>query len=273
MQNALELPDYEPMEWVVDDDYAGMMSMRAMSGQRRDPDTIFRHDFFSGIQLAPHAMELELETEQDGNELVVHTTAINVGANHRVPTGMPIREILLVVEVEPADGGAPLELRTGPTIAPRGGDLAGQPGVVFAKSMGDDAGELTFAFWDATQILEDTRLALGERREDELRFAVDRDVDVTVRARLVYRRASQLLAEQKGWETADQEIGLEEASLPLQLRAVDAGLGPDAGAGEDQPTGCVCRQPGGPAKTQPLALLAVFALLAWLTRRRLGRPA
>ncbi|MBI2896773.1 MAG: hypothetical protein HYY06_24665 [Deltaproteobacteria bacterium] len=262
--------DFEPMEWAVDDGYTGGEPIRAMSAMRRDPDTVFRHDFYSGIKLAPYAMMITLEAEQEGNEVVVRTTTINVGANHRVPTGMPIREMILVVEVEPASGD-PLTLASGPTIAPRGGDLAGAPGTVFAKSLGDEDGELTFAFWDATQTLEDTRLAPGEAREDEFRFAVDRAGEATVRARLLYRRASKLLADEKGWETEDQEIGLEEQSLELEYEAVDAGA-PDAGTTEPDDEGtCACRQPGassGPRSVATLGGAALFVCLVRLGARR-----
>ncbi|MBI2897859.1 MAG: hypothetical protein HYY06_30150 [Deltaproteobacteria bacterium] len=263
----------DPMEWLVDDPH-----MRQMSGQRRDPETVFLHQFFGGEQWAPFAMTLQAEAVQEGGELVVRTTTINTGANHRIPTGMPFREMILVITVEPAGGGDPLVLAAGPTIQARGGDLAGQPGKVFAKSLGDADGELTFAFWDATQTLEDTRLATGQADESEFRFTVTRDVSVEVTARIFYRRASQLLAEAKGWDTTDIEMTQVQQEVDLVAQGDDGGPGSDGGAeepAEEDAGTCACRQVGarralGVAPSGGLAVLFALALLARLARRRNG---
>jgi hypothetical protein len=267
MQDAFGI-GVEGMEWVVEDPH-----LRQMSAQRRDPEEIFRHEFFGGQQWAPFAMELLLEAEQQGDELVVRTTAINVGANHRVPTGMPFREILLSVVAEPATGGEPLELVSGPAIAPRGGDLAGTPGKVFAKSLGDESGALTFAFWDATQILEDNRLAPGERDESEFRFAIPGGMWASVTARLLYRRASQPLADAKGWDMEEQEIGHAEESVELTVEEGGVDAGSDASVEPDVQTGCACRQAGAAGAGPGFWLVGLVATLALLERRARRRSA
>lgn len=264
----------EAMEWVVHDPH-----MRQMAAQRRDPADVGLHQIWGGIEYAQHALDLAMSVEQDGDEIVVETTTLNIGANHRVPTGMPFREMILVVSAQTEDG-APLELAEGPLVGPRGGELAGAAGRMFAKSLGDEAGNLTFAFWDATQTLEDTRLATGEEDRSTFRFtapAAGGAVDVT--ARLLYRRASRLLADAKGWDVGEQEIGLAEDTIEVEGPAPDADAGPGAdagpsGDGDDFQEGCACSAPASPAPAVPgLALLALVVIpLAARRSRQRGQP-
>lgn len=265
-------PGEDPMEWLVDGDH-----MRQMAAQRRDPADVSRHEIWGGIEYASHALDLLMSVDQDGGEVVVRTTTTNVGANHRVPTGMPLREMILVVSAVDASGAA-LPLLDGPLVGPRGGDIAAEPGRMFAKSLGDAAGELTFAFWDATQLLEDTRLATGESDESEFRFqapASGGSVDVT--ARLVYRRASQSLADAKGWDMGEQEIGRKEDSLQLEATGTpdagpDDGGVTDGGGGGDFDEGCACRTLPAPAGRGATPALLALSLLGALALRRRARP-
>ncbi|MEE8410479.1 MAG: multiheme c-type cytochrome [Myxococcota bacterium] len=187
----------DPMEWVVDG------HARMMYGVRRDPETVYPHSFFGGEDLMPYACSMEVDAFQEGNELVVKISVVNDGAGHSIPTGMPFREIILLAHAQEVGGDVVLEQIDGPTIPERGGDLAGRPGALFAMTLGDAAGNVSYAFWDATQVLDDTRLQPGQPYEAELRFEIPSDLFVVVQTKLIYRRFAQGLARSKGWETTD----------------------------------------------------------------------
>jgi len=271
MRDLFGLRPGQTMEWIVDDP-----TVRAASAQRRDPADVARHEVWGGIEYAPHAMDLVMRADLEGDEIVVNASLMNVGANHRVPTGMPFREMILVVSAVPEGGGDPLELVAGPVVGARGGDLAGAPGKLYAKSLGDAAGNLTFAFWDATELLEDTRLATAEMDDLELRFAAPPSGTVQVTARVLYRRFSHSLAEAKGWDMGEREIAMDEDTVVIgggDGGAGDAGA-PDAtpadgGSGTEFREGCVCRAAGAPGRPPPRwQLLIALAALAALGRRR-----
>ena len=250
-----------PTEWIVDD-----ANMRATAAQRRDPEDVRHHRFFGGAEYAPHALQMEVEVEQEGTELVVRTVTTNVGANHRVPTGMPFREMILVVVTSWGETGDPLELSEGPVVAARGGDRAGQPGVLFAKSLGDASGLLTFAFWDATQTLDDNRLAPGMRDESEFRFALPGAGTVGIDVQLLYRRASQPLADAKGWEVDDQEVGHHRETIEV----TDPSEQPDGGPEPDVRDGWACQlgAPGRPTAAGVAGGWLAAVVLAWVWARR-----
>lgn len=280
MKDIFGLRPGESMEWVVDDPV-----VREAGAQRRNPADVARHEVWGGIEYAPHALDLLMQADREDDEIVVNTTVMNIGANHRVPTGMPFREMLLVVSAVD-DAGAPLERVDGPQVGARGGDLAAAAGRLYAKSLADAAGNLTFAFWDATDLLEDTRLATGAMDEAEFRFAAPAEGSAHVSAQLLYRRFSQLLADAKGWDMGEQELALEEETLDPEPPAPDGGTpdggdaGPpdaDAGPTSDFQEGCVCGSaPGLPGNGEGLVLaalpiLTLLCLRGLLSGRRTSR--
>jgi len=249
MRNNFEIPAYD-----VNAEYFVDGHVRQMHGTRRNADDLAQHYFPGGEALATHALEFELiETFQDGDELVVKTQVINVGANHRVPTGMPFREVALAVSATVANGSVGLAQVSGPTLSTvRGGPQAGLPGKTWAKTLGDKDGQATYAFWDATSTLEDNRLAPGVPETQEFRFSVPGDATAQVSARLVYRRFARDLAQQKGWDHGEQELARADATVELKNPAQGG-----------------CNQASG-LHTRLLWLgVLVFGIRAW--RRRRGR--
>jgi hypothetical protein len=63
------------------------------------------------------------------------------------------------------------------------------------------------------RFVEDTRLAAFATDTSRYTFAAPTNGAVTVEARLIFRRAFQQLAEQKGWN--DPDIVMEEGKLVL----------------------------------------------------------
>lgn len=163
--------------------------------------------------------------------------------------------------------------------------LAGAPGLGFAKVNVAADGTRDVPFWRATDILWDNRLAPDETQRSEHRFVLPPAAagTVTVRARLLYRKAFVNLAVQRGWDgneslvaevTDTLEVGGADAGALDASSAVDGGAERDASDGRDAgtaapPSGCGCRATRG--GTGMLALGVLLWLGAGVVRRRRSR--
>jgi hypothetical protein len=180
------------------------------------------------------AVDLAVDAALVDGELSVQARIANVGAGHAFPTGVSIRNAVLVVQARV--GGAPLPLIDGPTVpfygSATGGtdpeDLAGQPGRGYARVLEgriNGAGPVRFPvlFIDAENVQSDTRIAAGETDVSDYRFGLDGALagDVEVEARLIYRRAWRDLAVTKNWtetpsgDPVEVEVERQLVTLPL----------------------------------------------------------
>jgi Cytochrome c554 and c-prime len=180
------------------------------------------------------AIALSLDARLDADALVVEARVTNHGAGHSFPTGISIRNALLVVSADVA--GEPLAQIDGPRVpwwadddepGTQDGDYAGQPGTGFAKILAgriNGSGEETMPvlFIDAERVESETNIAAGATDLTTLRFArPPAGSTVTVSARLLYRRAFRALAVTKGWTTTPSggPIEIEVASAQRTLEA------------------------------------------------------
>jgi hypothetical protein len=167
-------------------------------GVERDPQTLANHRFFAGnpLDMLRRCVRVDVEVRYlpDSARVRVRVAASDVG--HRVPTGFVDRHLILTLEaLGPA--GQPLKLLAGPTLPPAAGDLAGQPGKLYAKLMRDAAGRSPAPFWTAeADPVADTRLTPG--RSDELLFRFPAEFK-QVRVRLLHRRFWREVVRAKGW--------------------------------------------------------------------------
>lgn len=217
-----------------------------------------------------NAVTLALEARREGAEIVVDVTITNDQTGHHVPTGVTIRNMILLVEAT-RDGEA-LD-HTGAQVlhdlagvgSPAMGYFAGLPGKLYAKiNRAEDGTSPTF-FTDATSIVEDNRIAALESDATSYVFTDATGGAVEVRARLIYRRSWRALVDAKGW-TTDGHGGvledlqpphfghlMEEAVATLDAAELDAGTdagsdggavdaGADAGVDADG-GGCGCSVP------------------------------
>jgi hypothetical protein len=180
------------------------------------------------------AIALRLDAHADGNALVVEASVDNHGAGHAFPTGVSIRNALLVVQATSA--GAGLSQLDGPTVpwwaddevdGVQEGDYSGQPGLGFAKILagrinGSGAETMPVLFIDAERVESDTLIPAGATARATLRFALPSDASsAQVTARLLYRRAFRALAVSKGWtETPaggpiEIEVARTEQTVPI----------------------------------------------------------
>lgn len=169
-----------------------------------------------------HAVSLALQARLLDGRIVATVTLVNDRAGHRVPTGVTMRNVVLVVEAWRTPGSAPLAFLGGPTVHalgglgdPARGDYAGMPGRLYAKVARDEAGNAPVFFTEATAIVDDNRLAPLQADVTAYEFqAPAGGGNIHVRARVIYRRAWRALVLQKGWTQTGHGSPLEDVAAP-----------------------------------------------------------
>lgn len=191
-------------------------------GWDRDPATLPTHRFpgASDQEFLADVVTMEVNSDRQGETVVVEATITNDNTGHHIPTDSPLRQMILLVEAS-TETGSPLPLLEGPTLPdwagvgdPSQGYFTGLPGRAYAKILEDQwTGDLPAAsYWNPTRIVVDNRIpALGEDTTIYV-FSAPEDDPLCVRVRLLFRRAFIGLAEQKGWEVPD--IVMQEVTLP-----------------------------------------------------------
>ena len=187
-------------------------------GFQRDPVGIHNHQMpgASDETLLKNAVTMTTTATTESDQIVVNVDITNDNTGHHVPTGVPLRQMLLVVEAQDADGND-LLLQKGEMLPAWTGNFAGQPGQYYAKILEDEwTGEIpTAAFWRDIRLVEDTRLPALATDTSQYVFAGPVQGPVTVKTQLVFRRAFQAVMEQKGWNDPDIVVAEETAVIDL----------------------------------------------------------
>ncbi|RKY21295.1 MAG: hypothetical protein DRQ55_04745 [Planctomycetota bacterium] len=203
----------------------------------RDPDTIRSHDIRGTTpEFLDNAAELDMTVTQSGMTVQVDVDVINSLTGHHVPTGVTVRNMILLVEAWPV-GGDPLDdalLFLGDETVhdlggvgdPALGYYAGQPGRYFGKVNHDVNGEGPTFFTDATGITFDNRIpALATDSSSYTFLAPAVGQNVNVRARLIYRRAFRALVDAKQWTEDGHGNPLEDVAAPHYGHLMEQSLG------------------------------------------------
>lgn len=187
----------------------------ANGGVNRPASQRHRHTFVGATATSlVGAITVQARQQVQANELVVDVDVRNVGAGHAFPTGISIRNAILLVRAKRVSG-ADLVQVAGPTIplwadddlpGVSAGDLSGLPGLGFAKVLsgrinGQGAVQSPVLFIDAESSV-DTAIAAGATNSSNYRFTIPAGVSVDqleVEAVLLYRRAFRALMVTKGW--------------------------------------------------------------------------
>jgi hypothetical protein len=193
------------------DNYIVDGNARNMWGTFRSPKNIRPHHFDGGTatQLKT-ALSLELEGEISGKQLNVTAFVTNTNGGHWVPTGEPMRSVMLLLKVSDSSGN-PLKMIKGdrlPAWTGKGlsgvGNYADLPGAVFARVLGDDNGNLHVPFWKATRIVSDSRIRPKKTVTFKFSFTLeDPEDEPTAEASLIYRPVIRSLAKTKSWNVKD----------------------------------------------------------------------
>jgi hypothetical protein len=192
-------------------------------GLQRAPDTIFSHLMpgASDQELLENAVNLNAEARREDGVLAVDVTVVNDQTGHHVPTDSPLRHVILLVEAINEDGETLTQLE-GPIVPdwggigdPEEGYYSGLPGKAYAKILQELWTEIypSGAYWNPTRILSDNRLAAFESDRSSYTFDLGPADEVTVRVRLIFRRAFIEMMDQKAWDAPD--ILMEEAIITI----------------------------------------------------------
>ncbi len=189
----------------------------------RDPETI-RHHRIEGTtaRYLENAVELSVACAEQDGELHVGVTITNTQTGHHVPTGVTIRNMILLVEAIRVSTGEVLPSlgdqvvhELGGVGAPSQGYYAGLPGKLYAKVNHDRAGHGPTFFTDATGILWDNRIPALASDVTQYRFRLPPGgEDLRVRARLIYRRAFRGFVDAKRWASDGHGNPLEDIAPP-----------------------------------------------------------
>ena len=165
-------------------------------------------------KLLQNSVTMKGIARREGDQIKVEVSITNDNVGHDIPTDSPIRSLILVVEALDENGNV-LSLTEGPVNPAYSGNFGGLPGKTFAKILKDEwTGETpTGAYWRPVNLVEDTRLAALATDVTRYSFAASTKGAATIKVRLLFRRAFQLLAEQKGWNDAD--IVMEEVTISV----------------------------------------------------------
>jgi len=132
------------------------------------------HEMPGGHSLAQltKAIRADLETARKNGRLEVSIEVANVGAGHYVPTGSPMRKLVLEANAA-AYNGARFSQKW-----------------IYRRTVADENGNPLarehLAFFKGAKVVADTRLAPDEKRTETFSFAVPPGVSAQVTAKLMY---------------------------------------------------------------------------------------
>lgn len=174
----------------------------------RDPDSIRSHTIEgTTAYFLEHAAALSLQIGRAGDTLQASVSITNSGTGHHVPTGVTVRNMILLVEAWREEDSLALAFSGTQTVHelggvgnPEQGYYAGRPGKFYAKVNHDATGSGPTFFTDATGIQFDNRIPALATDTTDYGFAIpEGDGTLRVRARLIYRRAFRFLVDAKQW--------------------------------------------------------------------------
>jgi hypothetical protein len=199
---------------VTDDDYFAYPEQGGL--RPRYPIHSHRMPGAKDETLLQNSVTMTTTARLQGDAVLAEVSITNDRTGHHVPTGVPLRHMLLIVRAVDANGNS-LPLLEGTLLPEWAGDYAGQAGRTYAKILEDEwTGETpTGAYWRDIRLVEDTRLAAFATDASEYAFAAPAEGPITVEACLIFRRAFYQLMAQKGWD--DPDIVMEQEAVVLTV--------------------------------------------------------
>jgi hypothetical protein len=136
--------------------------------------TLNLHEIPGGhsIQQLNKAIKADLSTTSEGNQLRVVVRLTNRGAGHYVPTGSPLRQLILELNADSLAGHHFSEQRIyRRTVKDRSGALLNREDLVFVKG---------------ARLVTDTRLAPNETKTETFSFPIPQGTQTRLKASLYY---------------------------------------------------------------------------------------
>ncbi len=167
-----------------------------------------------------NAVTLTLDAEYTDGEVIVDVNILNDQTGHHVPTGVTIRNMILLVEATDENGnplthaGEEVIHDLGGIGDPSEGYYAGLPGKLYAKINQDATGASPTFFTDATSIQFDNRIAANASDSTQYTFTTDQTGEIQINAKLIYRRSWRFLVDAKQWTLDGHGQPLEDVMAP-----------------------------------------------------------
>lgn len=140
------------------------------------------------------AATIEISSKrQDGNQAAVTVKVTNVGAGHKIPTGLTnFRHMWIELTVTDASG----KVIYASGVLDKDGNLP-KDAHIFHTVFGDASGKPTDKVWEAEKILFDNRIPPGQSAEEVFEFVIPSGAKkpLTIKARLLYRSAPQYIVD------------------------------------------------------------------------------
>jgi hypothetical protein len=160
--------------------------MRNISGKVVDPkvarvasSVVNLHEMPGGHSMIElnRALQAQITAQRHGNAVDVNVQVTNRGAGHKLPTGSPLRSIVMVVHVDGGTGRTQTGTRTYSRVVVDENN----------QEPNDEA-----AIWlRGTRVVRDDRLAPGERRVEKFSFTMPANTPVRAVAKFYYRYAPE----------------------------------------------------------------------------------
>jgi hypothetical protein len=174
----------------------------------RDTNRVY-NQFFRGGSSTPMlkaSVQLVSQSEITFNVLRLENRVTNIGAGHKLPTGVSFRNMIQVVTV--SDGGDTLQQTFGSTIPgfggigdPAQGNLSGLPGKLYAMVTRDNrTGQSPSPNWLANEIVYDNRIPAYATDTSTYQFRIGRHAQAQIHIQLIYRAVYKPWADAKGWD-------------------------------------------------------------------------
>jgi len=189
----------------------------------RDPDRIRSHTIRGTTpEFLENSVNLDMQISRAGNLIEVAVDITNSMVGHHVPTGVTVRNMILLIEawrdeddLKLNDTGSQVIHDLGGIGDPAQGYYAGLPGKLFTKHNQDtDFNGPTF-FTDAASIRFDNRIPALATDSTTYGFMLPGGGGTAhVRARLIYRRAFRFLVDAKQWTEDGHGNPLEDVAPP-----------------------------------------------------------
>ena len=162
-----------------------------------------------------------MDIQEQNNIVNVEVQIMNNQTGHHVPTGVTIRNMILLIEAWKEIDNMPLVFLgdqivhdLGGVGDPNQGYYAGLPGKYYGKVNHDANGNGPTFYTDATGITFDNRIPALETDTTQFTFQSPINSDYRIRARLIYRRSFRFLTDAKSWTTDGHGNDLEDMLPP-----------------------------------------------------------
>ncbi|MDJ0840643.1 MAG: carboxypeptidase regulatory-like domain-containing protein [Acidobacteriota bacterium] len=187
----------------------------------REPGTIRDHDIRGTTpQFLENALTLEVTERVELGSATVDVAVHNNLTGHAVPTGVVIRNVLLLVQARDQDDDL-MTLLSGDLIDFIGGTgdvsqgyYAGQPGKSFYRNYRTALGEEGVFYTEAAAQVSDTRIQPGQSYQGAFRFKLTGVSAMDLEVKLIYRRAFRDLVDAKGWTQTGHGEPLVDIQAP-----------------------------------------------------------